>query len=245
MIPAMRRRPYPPGLAGFTLVELLVVIGIIAVLIGILMPSLAKARESARRAACLSNLRQVHQAFLMYANENKDRVPLGYRRGFKQFNSMVYSTTSGKFCLFGILYLAKAMPEPQVFFCPSNTDPQSVFNSEANPWPPGTDGDPSKNCYAGYGCRPEVELPDEFHLIPGVYVPTLIQFKNKAIFADLVATPARLDSRHVKGINVLYGDGAAVWVDRSTFNEPLLQCTKSPDAATNPFQDEIWKSLDR
>ena len=221
------------------------VIGIIAVLIGILLPSLAKARESARRTTCLSNLRQVHQTFVIYANENRDRVPLGYRRGFKQFNSMVYSTTSGKFCLFGILYLAKAMPEPTVFYCPSNSDPQSTFNSETNPWPPGPDGDPSKNCYAGYGCRPEVDLPDEFHLFSGVTVPKLSQFKSKAIFADLVATASRVDARHERGVNVLYGDGGAGWVDRSTFNEPLSQCTKSPDVATNPFQDEIWKLLDR
>ena len=67
----------------------------------------------------------------------------------------------------------------------------------------------------------------------------------EAIFADLVATASRVDQRHVKGVNVLYGDGSATWVDRSTFNEPLAQCTKSPDAATNPFQDEIWKSFDR
>jgi len=243
--PRAVRGPAGRARSAFTLVELLVVVGIIAVLIGILLPSLSKARESARRTACLSNLRQVHQAFLMYANENKERVPLGYRKGFKQFDSMVYSTTSGKFCLFGILYLAKGMPEPQVFFCPSNTDPQSTFQSDVNPWPPGPDGDPSKNCYAGYACRPEVELPDEFHLIPGVTVPRLGQFKNKAIFADLVATASRVDQRHVKGVNVLYGDGSATWVDRSTFNIPLAQCIKSPDAATNPFQDEIWKSFDR
>src|SRR4051794_35381824 len=104
--------PMPDFTPAFTLVELLVVIGIIAVLISILLPSLSKARESARRAACLSNLRQVHQAFVMYANENKERVPLGYRRGFKQFESMVSATPGGKFCLFGILYLAKGMPEP-------------------------------------------------------------------------------------------------------------------------------------
>jgi prepilin-type N-terminal cleavage/methylation domain-containing protein len=62
---------------GFTLVELLVVIGIIALLIAILLPALNRAREAANRVACLSNQRQIYMAAVIFAGEHRDMLPPG------------------------------------------------------------------------------------------------------------------------------------------------------------------------
>src|SRR5690349_10106926 len=64
------RQPY-----GFTLVELLVVIGIIAVLVGVLLPALSKARKQGYKALCESNQRQLVQAILIYAGNFKGSLP--------------------------------------------------------------------------------------------------------------------------------------------------------------------------
>jgi prepilin-type N-terminal cleavage/methylation domain-containing protein/prepilin-type processing-associated H-X9-DG protein len=70
------RRPRP---CGFTLVELLVVIGIIALLVSMLMPALSKARRAALQVSCGSNLRQCVQGFQLYANDYKGEIPIYIR----------------------------------------------------------------------------------------------------------------------------------------------------------------------
>jgi prepilin-type N-terminal cleavage/methylation domain-containing protein/prepilin-type processing-associated H-X9-DG protein len=231
---------------GFTLVELLVVIAIIGVLVGLLVPTIGRARESARRTSCVSNLRQVHQSFLLFAGEYDGRVPIGYRavggNGTKQFNSMIYSGTAEKFCLFGTLYQAGLMKQPEVFFCPSNEDPQSNFNTDVNPWPPAAA--PKVNCWGGYGGRPDVLLPDEVLKTEPYKMPRLADYHAKAIFADLTALPARVDRRHKDGVNVLYGDGSAAWVARAAFDEPLSKCTGN-NFEFNDEQDQIWAAFDK
>ena len=86
-----RRQPARTA-AAFTLVELLVVIGIIAILISILLPSLSRARESARATKCLSNMRNLAQATLMFAQENRGLMP-----GRAGNTCLIWDVSSNKF----------------------------------------------------------------------------------------------------------------------------------------------------
>lgn len=231
---------------GFTAVELLVAIAVIAILLGILMPAVRHVRASAHCATCMGNLRQAHQSVCAYAAMHDDRAPLGYRAGRKQWNSMIYSATAQRFVLFGALYQQGLMQPPAAFFCPAERDPRSMFDVPENPWPPGPDGDSSKHTYAGYGARPEHQLPDDpaEYASTGMRMPWLGLFGQRAMLADLTATPDRVDSRHQTGVNVQYADGSCQWVDRHRFDDALQQCpTISPEA--NRHQDEIWAAFDR
>jgi prepilin-type N-terminal cleavage/methylation domain-containing protein len=214
-------------LHGFTLVELLVVIGIIAILVAFLLPSLNKAQEQANRTVCLSNLRQLGIACQEYSLRYGGVVPTGYF-GEKQWNYLANYNHSGvRFVtLLGLLEEARLLTAPKTFYCPSEKNDQWVFNGPWNPWPfliPPSNALPYPDTRLGYGCRPDVLWPSAAQVVAGKLLPSpmtkLIKYKNKAIIADLVCFPASIKYRHRDGINVLYGHGGAKWLANSQFGK--------------------------
>jgi prepilin-type N-terminal cleavage/methylation domain-containing protein len=165
---ARRRRPRPHA---FTLVELLVVIGIIAILIGLLLPTLRRARESAKRAQCLSNLHQVAVYLQLYQNQFRGQLPvyvIGHsaRLGHFLYAGNVGSVPLNDFSGLGLLVPANIVPDDpssaqgRAFYCPAAADfiPQNDFNSaddssagQDNPWI-GQPGSTTRNTYT---LRPE------------------------------------------------------------------------------------------
>jgi len=105
--------------SGFTLVELLVVIGIIALLISILLPSLSRAREQGKQVKCLSNLRQLGMALVTYTNENKGRYPFHADIGGMYPEDWIFWQAS-RDLKDSALYRHVGSSDPEVFRCPSD-----------------------------------------------------------------------------------------------------------------------------
>lgn len=126
---------------GFTLIELLVVITIISILASILLPVFAKARESARSISCLSNMRQIGTALMMYMNESEDVFPTMYRDAAYYMGDDYGEIYNGHYSLLSDAQVAYAressirsqldsyIKSGSLWKCPTDNDASSVYKT--------------------------------------------------------------------------------------------------------------------
>jgi len=185
---------------GFTLIELLVVIAIIAILAAILFPVFARAREKARQTSCLSNLKQLSLAILMYAEDYDETLPY-YQHPF------------------GVAWyddLNPYMKNRQLLVCPS----KKAWNPSASTHKTGyglnhtvfPSGSGSPTPVASVSLA-EIEYPSET-----IGAADKNQGNTMVVgvrFSGSTAWPYNVDPRHNDGANFFFMDGHAKWMGRS------------------------------
>jgi len=190
---------------GFTLIELLIVIAIIGILAAMLFPAFAKARESARRASCMSNLRQIGMGLQMYVGDHVERMPGAGPTGREW-----------------PLFIAPYVGSTQTFSCISDSEDAPTIG-----------GDGTTKLSYGYNALvvdgthfgfdgtngtglslSDVDLPSETIAIfdlESAGAPNEAKITSVSHLDSGAANTRRVASRHLEGFNAAFADGHVKW----------------------------------
>jgi hypothetical protein len=206
---------------------------------------------------------------VMYSLSYKDMVPLGYRatgttakNAAKQNDYFLthrsttpdQGTVNARYVALGLLYGAGFIKEGEgeAFYCPSFTDFNHQYNQPTNPWPPTNIPAGDTGIRTTYSVRPyDVIWTTEGPFYPQKKAggeapfPKLSRLKNEAIISDITSSATRIPIAHVKGVNVLYANGGAHWVDKGVIDDDLNQLQGAFTASKDPIIDDVWDKLDK
>lgn len=241
---------------AFTLIDVLVTSAVIALLIGILLPSLSGAQENARRLVCRSNVRQIGLGIIMYADDNNGRMPssryinqsrsnargpvvrspenlLTLRVGDSGMEEFTGGSRGGYDGL-GLLY-DTYLSAPKIFYCPSHRGNYS-YASMANRWNDEEGEIVGNYHYRGLG-------PTGHPSTPEVQQYTDFLYNIDPARSSLVADGMREESdyNHRDGLNYFRADLTAQWF--SDYENAITEFLK--DGAQGSEVSRVWELIDR
>ena len=248
-LPALHRRARREvrraSTAGFTVVELLVVIGIVAILTGLLMPVLSHARAASGRLRCMSNLRQIGCGLVEYTERFNDCLPRFNATANQQTaewgEAMALTTRFGsRFDGLGLLLATLDITDPRLFYCPCHHGDHSYEQYAHRLESRDIAASGTGPIYGNYHYRT--------HMDPAATSPIGTPLKGRNLSTTVLVVDGmrtRRDFNHVTGTNRLKGDGSVDWhLDHGNAIYKSLPFESVSSFMGNTIFQDAWRWID-